>query len=585
MGSSNRSTRARKRQTTLAFAPVTSPSPAGGRSPARMRYQGPFGSPSLEKPSLEGKKSTTTPQAKPAQPSFLLSSDEEPIRPPSSIKSKMTKRPISYVEESSSGESDDIIPSSPVKRRRTNVEVVIPRVSTVVDKVKIKQDSDSDIIRSSPLRQRRKVLKSRVRKEDEKGEPGSGTFLKKEKGKGRSRQHKIDLQEDLEELRDSDVIEGRTRGTPTVSAAKAKRQQQLDLLRRRRAGEKQLKSVGASAEDVDKEEKCSASDGLDNSDDSGDSSSSEDSQLDVDSDVEPALSEDIDLDKYEEDFVLEDDDELGVPADEVEVPFEFTRHRYKRLKDHFKDVIEWMVHNKLNPAFHRDDAVYEMAFRKVKDEVTGLAGSQFVSSVWDNDFLSALKARPRIVVLPYPTAEGHPCDACKRAKHPASYDIRFDGFPYVYDTLEPVCGDDSSEEDEVQEEDRGNIDSEGNVIPNEDTHFYLGRHCQSKASMAHTLFHWRYHLNEWVVGYLERKGIFEDSEVLKREHWSQRKRTKYSNEVVDTMGEVGEVDRLWRDFNLNLKTARASTVCDYPFHFNLAPDPALDLLFSVQHTN
>lgn len=78
--------------------------------------------------------------------------------------------------------------------------------------------------------------------------------------------------------------------------------------------------------------------------------------------------------------------------------------------------------------------------------------------------------------------------------------------------------------------------------------------------MAHTLIHWRYHLNEWVVGYLERMGILESSEILQREHWSQKKRTKYANEVVDAMVEAGEVDRLWRDFNLNLKTARASTV-------------------------
>ncbi|KAM5477895.1 hypothetical protein McanCB56680_006865 [Microsporum canis] len=348
-----------------------------------------------------------------------------------------------------------------------------------------------------------------------------------------------------------------------MSAAKAKRQQQLDLLKRRRAGDKKSKLVDALVRDGDEggkptpDNSSDISDGSKGTESFEDSSSADASQPDVDSDAEPSLPED--LDKYDADFVLDDDDdELGVPADEIEVPFEFTRHRYKRLKDHFKDVIEWMVHNKINPAFRRDDAVYEMAFRKVKDEVTGLAGSQFVSSVWNKGFLGALKARPRIVVLPYPITEGHPCDACNRSKHPASYDIRFDGLPYSPETLEPIHGDDSSEEQDL-EEDRDNVDYKGNVIPNEDTHFYLGRHCKSKASMAHTLMHWRYHLNEWVIGYLERIGILEDSEILKREHWIQKKRTKYANEVVDTMGEAGEIDRLWRDFNLNLKTARAST--------------------------
>jgi len=44
--------------------------------------------------------------------------------------------------------------------------------------------------------------------------------------------------------------------------------------------------------------------------------------------------------------------------------------------------------------------------------------------------------------------------------------------------------------------------------------------------------------------------------ILEREHWSQKRRTTYANEVVDTMEEVGEIDRLWRDFNIILKTAR-----------------------------
>ncbi|KAK2795532.1 hypothetical protein FQN52_005299 [Onygenales sp. PD_12] len=74
--------------------------------------------------------------------------------------------------------------------------------------------------------------------------------------------------------------------------------------------------------------------------------------------------------------------------------------------------------------------------------------------------------------------------------------------------------------------------------------------------MAHTLIHWRYHLNDWVVDYLKRKDIFSDSKILEREHWSQKKRTKYANQVVDSMEEDGEINRLWRDFNTNLKAAR-----------------------------
>lgn len=419
------------------------------------------------------------------------------------------------MNKSSSGESDEIV--SPTKRRRTSVQVVIPQAPVARDQVKIKHysESDSDIIHSPPLRQRRVALKARAKRGrglDEK-DPVPDGFVQKS---GKLQQNEIDLEEDLEILRPSskktpllrsicqgyaqvdffsgsvpsanmlsahlrllahfndplDVIESRTRGTPSISTAKAERQRQLELLKRRRAGDKS-KMTERNEKGYNDNNPHSPDESEDN-EDSEDTTSSEDSQMDVDSDVEPALPED--LDQYDADFVLEDDEgELGVPADEIEVPFEFTRHRYKRLKDHFRDVVEWMVHNKINPAFRRDDAVYEMAFRKVKDEVTGLAGSQFVSSVWNKGFIGSLKARPRIVVLPYPITEGHPCDACNRSKHPASYDIRFDGPPYIQETLESIVGDDSSEDQASDSMERENVDCEGNVIPNENTHFYLGR--------------------------------------------------------------------------------------------------------------
>ncbi|EDN03442.1 predicted protein [Histoplasma mississippiense (nom. inval.)] len=215
---------------------------------------------------------------------------------------------------------------------------------------------------------------------------------------------------------------------------------------------------------------------------------------------------------------------LGAPDELNDIPFEFTRHRYKRLRDHFKDVVEWMVHNKLNPAFPRDDVVYRVAFSKVNDEVMGLAGSQLISSAWNRDFRKALEARPGLNVTLYPISMGHSCDACNKTNHPASFDIKLDGKPYLLETLEPISDDDEEDDDET--------------------------------TMAHTLIHWRYHLKEWIVDYLQRKGIFSDAEILERERWSQKRRTKYANQVVDDMEEVAEINRLWRDFNTNLKTAR-----------------------------
>ena len=78
--------------------------------------------------------------------------------------------------------------------------------------------------------------------------------------------------------------------------------------------------------------------------------------------------------------------------------------------------------------------------------------------------------------------------------------------------------------------------------------------------MAHTLIHWRFHLNEWVTGYLEFKGILDDEEILKRSRWSQGRKTKFADETLGMMIQTGEVQKLWRDFHINLKMARETTV-------------------------
>lgn len=95
------------------------------------------------------------------------------------------------------------------------------------------------------------------------------------------------------------------------------------------------------------------------------------------------------------------------------------------------------------------------------------------------------------------------------------------------------------------------------------------RHCKTKATIAHTLIHWRAHLNEWIVDYLERKGIFSDSRILERERWSSKRRTKYANEIVDSMQESNEVGKLWKDFNINVKAARETRVGIFRIFLNI----------------
>jgi hypothetical protein len=200
---------------------------------------------------------------------------------------------------------------------------------------------------------------------------------------------------------------------------------------------------------------------------------------DDDSDVESAIDPNENLDRYEDDFVLEDEHEFGVPTEEI--PFEFTRHAYKQPKEYFRDVIGWMVQNKLNPAFPRSDDMYKMAFMKLEDEVKGRAGSQLISSVWNPSFVYALQARPHIEIATFPTEENHPCDACRRSGHPASSDIKLYGKAYSLRTLEPLEDDnddsDGSEDREnySNEDDGKERDRDGHVIPPENVRYFLGK--------------------------------------------------------------------------------------------------------------
>ncbi|KAK2740663.1 hypothetical protein FQN57_006033 [Myotisia sp. PD_48] len=573
----------RKRQTRLSFAPATS-SPQLEESPGSdlMAHIRPTDSNSSPLPDRSYQLLKIPPPhgTKLSSDLFLSSGDEsDSIKHPSPSPPNKAK---SLIKMESRGpfnldsDSSDIITSSPAKRRRKNAQVANSSKLRSIKQDNITSESDSDaVVGSSPVRRRKQdSTKQALAKAVDRTQDN----LEAHKGSG-SKRRRLDLEEDLEDLHDTReialislspktlvnfvhlliicmivVIKGRTRGVPTISTAKAKRQQQLDALKRRRAGAKsdELNKISIESQDSDQGEEES------NGSNSGSSSSSSSAEevLVTDSDATSNVSSD--LDQYEDDFVVDDPNaELGAPTGPAELPFEFSKHRCKRPKDHFKDIIEWMVHNKLNPAFPRDDMIYKTAFQKITDEVFQIAGSQLVSSVWNANFRRALEARPGIVTLPYPTELAHPCDACNRSKHPASFDLRFDGDPYLLETLESIVNDSSDDNDDSRDPATfGNTDRNGNEIPDEDSHFYLGRHCGANAIMAHTLIHWRYNLNGWVLDYLKRKRLFEDKEIITREHWSHKKRTKFANEIVDSMAASGEVERLWRDFNINLKSAR-----------------------------
>ena len=259
------------------------------------------------------------------------------------------------------------------------------------------------------------------------------------------------------------VLRNRTR-TRKNTSQRSKRQEQLEMLRRRRAGDKTAVQGLNLDEDL--------ADGTLHVDLTHEvSGESADSATEV---LRQTFSGGQNLHEYVDDdgFLDDEEDTVGAPLGLEDMPLEFTRHAHKKPLEHFKDIVEWMIHNKLNPAFARHDPIYQIAVRKLDDEVQGYSGSKFLSSAWNADFLKVLKARPELSSLDVPTMFDHKCDACKRSGHPAKHQLTFSGKPYNRDTLENHT--DNEDDDEDDEEESGPLDDEEDLASQERS-FYLGR--------------------------------------------------------------------------------------------------------------
>ncbi|KAF3398206.1 hypothetical protein F1880_005968 [Penicillium rolfsii] len=456
----------------------------------------------------------------------------KPFRSPQSPQPISGPRNVVVNLDSSSEDEGDIIqPRRRLKRKAERSSVVLS------------DSDDSEPVVSSPVKRRRRASPTETPRT-----PHSSVDREQQ-----------EIEDDMRDLQDSVVKNTRTRGQ-VYESARDKRLKVLESLRRRRAGQK---------EELEEESDGESEGGLPQSSPTNHFFRPRRTDNDDDSEVESEIDANEDLDRYEDDFVQEDN-ELGVPTEEI--PFEFTRHAYKQPKEYFRDVVAWMVHNRIDPAFPRDDAMYQMAFQKLSDEVKARAGSSLISSVWTPKFRQVLLARPHLEITGFPTSMMHSCDACNRAGHPASSDLKFYGKAYSEETLEPLTDDssgdesstasDSSDEDSMNNENDSEVerDRDGNILPDENTRFYLGKTCKANAYMAHLLTHWRYQLNEWVVDYLRRMGHMEDAEVLRRENLSQKRKTRNAIDVCKKMEADGEIERLYRDFHIHLKTAREKTV-------------------------
>lgn len=264
-------------------------------------------------------------------------------------------------------------------------------------------------------------------------------------------------------------------------------------------------------------------------------------------------------DEDDEAFIDNDADAIiGEPMlgpDEMET-LVMSRITSSKPRELFTYAVEWMVMKKIHPAFDATSPVYGATFRKLDDEVKGLANSKFSSSAWTPDFTRALRARPDLNIMELTRAkkdimDAH-CEACNRRNHPASDELMFTGQPYDKETLEPIDNDSDSDESELsdlsEEELNGEkptYDAQGTRIPPESKTFTLGSTCKANAQVAHTLHHWRYHLYSWVKDYLAREGHLTAEKLVQRDGWTDKKRHKAAEKIIATMEEKGEMRKLY----------------------------------------
>ncbi|KAI5367689.1 hypothetical protein Slin14017_G027250 [Septoria linicola] len=435
------------------------------------------------------------------------------------------------------------------RKRRSSVD------SFISDSPPPAPDSDDDVIEvRKPARKRKRRASEGGTSEEDSHVQGSvrtpGRRLTK-RSRQLSQREKDDLAEDLAELGSSDAPSSPQPPRSTQSAEKNARQKALERLKRKRG------TPLDHVEEADEEDEEQADEDLD--DDHELNEDSEEAEV-----AAPMSSRQMfQPDEEDEDFLVDedDDDPLGIPEG---VPLEFTRYASMKGRELFKFAILWMVQKKINPAFDMNADIYNLTFRKLDDEVRGLAGSKFTSSAWTPEFTIALQARPDIAYSRSPIALRDKCDACNRSQHPATYEAQFQKKPYDPRTLDDVDNDDDDDEDDSEQSsnedagDKPDYDAQGRKILPENTMFYVGKFCMANAITAHALNHWKYQLYGVVVAWLKKAGYLKPDKIVQRDKLSTRKRGKQAHKTLARIENEGQLKSLWKTFRDSIDAARDS---------------------------
>ena len=339
-------------------------------------------------------------------------------------------------EPETTGDEDEVLVTKPTQRRRRRKQLI--EDPFVVDDDRIEYISDDELAPRIRPKPRKPIPDDWLADDDEikyitsdDELPALSSSRKKTKEKRsklrrRSRHEQEELEDDLADLRDSDHSEDatetpRTRGGP-VTTQRDRARQHFELLKRRRAGEKVPRVLESDEEEEENEEEpvdinnISTGDGL-----IGAPLEISDDRQQSDQELQPEWPE-------EDDFVVDDQSSRRLGLPHPDIPLEFTSYASAKPKDLFIHVIEWLVKNRLAPAFGRDDPIFRLALSKVSDQVTAQAGSRLISSAWNVEFKYAILARPNLKMTYLNDLEDgddgiRTCDACNRSNHPARYDF------------------------------------------------------------------------------------------------------------------------------------------------------------------
>ncbi|KAK4963689.1 hypothetical protein LTR10_001320 [Elasticomyces elasticus] len=470
---------------------------------------------------------------------------EEPAARPRKLKSRNSQRPV-LIDSDDEEEGDAIVTSS-------RPPATVPLVES--------DDEDEDM----PTTQGRQPRRKRQRSRDSfisfsppcaiESDSDDLEIIEKPQSSKRGRRRRESDEED-----DDDEVQ------PTPSRRKlAKRPRQMSQKEQEELNE-DLDFLGPSSDvealeiiEVEDEEGEDAEDRADAQDD------------DDDDDIPEVTSSRKMFHAEEEDDAFIDSDPegtLGVP--DVQIPLAFTSQASAEPKELFKHAVEWFVQRKINPAFNMHDELYELTFRKLDDEVQGLAGSKFKSAAWTPAFYAAITARPEIAI---DELDRHSedwlndgkCDACNRSGHPATFSIQFQGKPYNPHTLEDVGrkrddddDDSSSSEEEEENDDQPIRDYRGNKVPPANIIYKVGKFCKANADTAHALQHWRHHLDSQAMLWMTAHGYLTDEKIVKRDGQSMKKRQKEANRITDHMETDGHIRTLWDAYRQTIDDARNS---------------------------